>query len=75
MPDRSEVNLVGQTIEITDVEDIVITDIVEHLDGGYVRSIRFFGLPNGAAGPAVIEIIVRGTTEAKISVSSPERDF
>jgi hypothetical protein len=75
MPDRSEVNLVGQTIEITDCEDIVITDIVEHGEGGYVRSIRFFGLPLGADGPAVHEVIVRSATQSKIAVSSPERDF
>ncbi|MGE3601307.1 MAG: hypothetical protein AB7N70_37845 [Dehalococcoidia bacterium] len=75
MPDRSAVNLVSQTIEITDVEDIVITETVSHDDGGYVRSIRIFGLPHGTGGPAVCELIVRGTTQAKIAVTSPERDF
>ena len=61
-------------VEISNVRDIIVTDIVE-ADGRFVRSIRILG-DVGASQPAeVMEIVVSSATRSDIELSSPGYDF
>lgn len=61
-------------VSITDVRDIIITDIVD-ADGLFKRSIRILG-DIGAAEPGeVMEIVVSSATKSDVELSSPGYDF
>lgn len=64
-----------QTLEMTEVQDVVITDITQ--DGAdYLREFRFTGVPPGGGDPIpLLTVRVRTDDPEKIKVTSPEMDF
>lgn len=73
MPDSTIVR-VHETLRVTDVRDVKITEIVD--DGGtFKRAIRIHGEPGGASGFPVLEIIIESTEQSDIAVTTPEIDF
>lgn len=73
MPDSTIVR-VHETLRVTDVRDVKITEIVDD-SGTFMRAIRIFGEPSGSNGLPVLEIIIESTDQSDIAVTTPEIDF
>jgi hypothetical protein len=73
---RSAVTQISSKLEITDVRDVQVTDVVDDGEGGFVRSVKFFGEPNASAGPALIlEVLIQSDTKADLDITTPELSF
>lgn len=71
---QSVATTLHQTIEITDVADIVVTEVVD--EGGiWTRAIRIFGAPAGVEGPPILEIRVKSSVKANIEITTPAVNF
>ena len=63
-----------QTVEITDVTDVQVTEIVE--DGaGFVRAIRIYGSPSGDNAPLILDLRIKADTSAALNVTTPVFEF
>lgn len=71
----SIVTQIGTVLLINDVSNIIVTEMVDDGEGGFVRSIRIFGQPLGDQGPAIVELKVKGTTKAAIDITTPVLNF
>lgn len=66
------VTTLNQTVLITDVEDVVVTDAeVDQETGDHVREIRILG----PANVPVFTLRVASDDRAKINVTAPEQEF
>lgn len=70
----SHVKTVRQTVEISEVEDVQITEVVDE-GGTYVRALRVFGAPHGRSGPPIIEVVIRSESRSNIHITTPEVEF
>jgi hypothetical protein len=63
--------------ELTDVGDVIVTDIVQDtVAGDYVRDLRVYGpLPEGGDAPLLIQLRLRATTRDKLEVTAPPQAF
>ena len=69
------IETIKQTIEITGVLAITITDVVEDVNEGvYVREIRVHGV-GGAQAPAFFSLRLVGAQAADVAIIAPEQTF
>jgi len=73
----SAVNTFAQLLAVTDVADVVVTDIVDDGTGTgtWVRSIRIFGSPYVAGNTPIVEIKVKSTTKNNLDITTPSLTF
>lgn len=75
----SMLSIVAQTLDISNVEQLVLTDVVDDgtATGTFVRAIRMMGPPDPATNvmPLVMEIRIRSTTKLKLEVQTPAFTF
>lgn len=73
----STVNNFAQLLTITDVSDVVITDIVDDGSGSgnWVRSIRVFGSPYASGDTPIVEIKIKSTTKSNLDITTPSLNF
>ncbi|RZN24763.1 hypothetical protein [Bradyrhizobium sp. Leo121] len=65
-----------QTLEVSDVGDIVITTIEQDADAGdYVREIRVFGTATTGKAPSLVTLRLRSTTRQSLEVTAPASGF
>jgi len=69
----TEVKRLAETIQVTDVSRIVVTEIVE-VDGRMIRAIRIWGAGSGEELPA-LEIQVTALTPEAIEITTPAIRF
>jgi len=76
------ITLTQQLLEITEVDDVVVTDIVQDPTAGdYVRDIRIFGkTPNldvtsNATRPMLVQLRIRSATRDALELSAPVQSF
>jgi hypothetical protein len=69
------VETIRQTIKVTEVESIEITDIVSDGDGGYVRVLRVFGTIADTPDVPIIELRLHAAAEDNIEITTPELNF
>jgi len=69
--------LLAQTLQITQVDSVVVTPVVDDgtNTGTWVRAIRIFGEPNGVNGPPVFELHIKSTTQANLEIATPTLNF
>lgn len=70
----SEIKSTRQRIEITEVRDVVLTEIVSQ-NGEFMRSIRIYGEPGGPTDWPVLEVQIRSATRSDIEITTPELGF
>ena len=63
-----------QTVEISDVTDVQVTEIVEDAPG-FIRAIRIYGTPAGDKSPVILDLRIRSDTIAALSVTTPVLEF
>jgi hypothetical protein len=74
---QSFVTTINQTVEIDNVDSIVMTAPVDDGTGTgtFVRAIRIFGEPGGVNGPPILEVRVKSTTVGNIEIVTPNLTF
>lgn len=68
------ITTIVQKTEITDVDTVISTDVVE-ADGIFTREIRVFGPPISGAKPLIFTLRLSAPTEAAIKLSAPVQTF
>jgi len=66
-----------QSIEVTEVTDMIVTEIVQDNDGAYVREIRVFVAAEAPATGQVQMFVLRtkGATRSALEITSPAAQF
>jgi hypothetical protein len=73
---QSLLTQLSQKLSITAVKDIEVTGIVEDGAGGWVRSVRFYGMPvEGMNKVLVLEVLLQSIEKADLAITTPEIDF
>ena len=63
-----------QTVEISDVTDVKVTEIVEE-GAGFVRAIRIYGAPAGENAPLILDLRIKSANSASLNVTTPVLEF
>jgi hypothetical protein len=72
----STLKIASQKLEITDVRDIVVTEIVDDGAGGFVRALRIHGqTETGEPGLLVLDLRLQSASKADLAITTPELDF
>jgi hypothetical protein len=73
----STVNFQQITLELSEVADVVITDIAQDPDvGDYVRVINFMGAAFvGGPQDLILQIKIRSSSQSNIDISAPPQKF
>jgi|GEM_PF-3910658 len=67
----SSITTTAQTIEVSGVADIIVTDAVaDATNGGFVREVRIKTSPEDSA-PIVFKLVLRADEEAPLNVDVP----
>lgn len=74
---RSFITTLEQKIEISDIQDVVVTTIEQDTDGDWVREIRFFGTPAEGQIANVQNLVVRikSPIKANLDLTTPALQF
>ncbi len=73
---QSLISQLSQKLSITAVKDIEVTGIVEDGTGGWVRSVRFYGVAVEEANKVlVLEVLLQSAEKADLAITTPEIDF
>lgn len=74
---RSLITTLEQKIEISDIQDVVVTTIEQDTDGNFAREIRFFGTPAEGQTASVQNLVVRikSATKANLDLTTPALQF
>lgn len=72
----STVNYSLQKLDISDVRQVVVSDIVTDTDGTFVRAVRFYGDPVVASTPTLLlEVVTRSPIRTDLVVATPAAGF
>jgi hypothetical protein len=76
MPATS-LDLKGIAVQITDVNNVVVTETAQDLEGYWSRQIYVYGEPELSGGnPPIVAILhIRALQEEAIAVTAPEQKF
>ncbi len=70
------ITVVSESVTVTDVDLISITDAVEDSDlGGYTREIRVYGEAASGVRPLIFTLRVNGDTSTQIAMTAPIQTF
>ncbi len=73
---QSLISQLSQKLSIPSVKDIEVTSIVEDGTGGWVRSVRFYGLAADETNKVlVLEVLLQSATRTDLAITTPEIDF
>jgi len=73
---QSVISHVSQKLRIDGIRDIEVTGIVEDGEGGWVRSVRFYGSPASGTNKAlVLEVLLQSAEKSDLAITTPEIDF
>lgn len=65
-----------QTVKITGIRDITVTDTVDDGEGGYLRSIKVTADTSEAGDPAqVFELLIGSDVEGDLDITTPALTF
>jgi len=68
--------IITQKIALDQVRDVQVSDAVSDGEGGFVRSIKFFGEPVTESAPALVfEVLLSSDTESDLDITTPELSF
>jgi hypothetical protein len=74
----SELRLLEQTVELSEVTDVIVTVIAADVNAGdHYRDIRFFGTPPEGTEtiPMLFTIRIRSDDLLKLKITVPESEF
>jgi len=74
----SELTLISQTVQLTEVTDIAVTVVTPDIDAGdHFREIRFFGTPPEGEEtiPMMFIIRIRADDPIKLKITVPISEF
>lgn len=66
-PSVGQISHVREVIRVSGVEDVLVTDITEPIDGTYLRAIRIMGSDNNL----IFELQLASTDPSKIKIPAP----
>ena len=73
---NSEFTTVSQKIALNNVRDVQVSDPVSDGEGGYIRSVKFFGEPVTESAPALVfEVLLSSDTKSDLDITTPELSF
>ncbi|WP_298962192.1 hypothetical protein [uncultured Methylobacterium sp.] len=71
----SVINTITSSVEVTEVESVVVTDIADDGTGKKIRAIKVYGRPLGTEGSPVFTLLVSSQSEDKVKIKTPELPF
>jgi hypothetical protein len=74
----ADIRISSQSVEVTDVADVVVTTIEQDPDAGdYVRDIRIFGaaVSEGGSQPLLLQVRIRASARDPLQIISPQSEF
>lgn len=73
---QSVITQLAQKVSISGVKDIEVTAIVDDGAGGYIRSVRFLGMPaQGTNKVHILEVLLQSAEKTDLAITTPEIDF
>lgn len=68
------ISIERQTLRLTSVTDVQVSEIVAADGGGFTRRVNIFGAGGSQERP-VLELIIEGATREDVAFTTPEIDF
>lgn len=73
---KSTFTVVMQKIALDQVRDVQVSDALSTGEGGYIRSVKFYGEPVTESAPALVfEVLLSSDTKSDLDITTPELSF